>query len=123
MAPLGGHKGYALAVAVEILCGVLSGIWPPPVSSNLVAALRVESFLPLAVFHESLAGLERAIKTGPTRSGVEEIRLPGEGSHERKQQTETAGVRVTQGLWRELLALARELRVSPPELLVPGAHC
>jgi L-2-hydroxycarboxylate dehydrogenase (NAD+) len=29
LAPLGGHKGYALAVAVEILCGVLGGIWPP----------------------------------------------------------------------------------------------
>jgi LDH2 family malate/lactate/ureidoglycolate dehydrogenase len=115
LAPLGGHKGYALAVAVEILCGVLSGPWPPPVSSALVAALRVDAFLPLDAFTRSLADLERAIKAGPTRPGFDEIRLPGEGSASRRRRAETAGVRVAERLWRELVALGRELRVEPPE--------
>jgi L-2-hydroxycarboxylate dehydrogenase (NAD+) len=41
LAPLGGHKGYTLAIAVEILCGVLAGMWPPETSANFVGALRV----------------------------------------------------------------------------------
>lgn len=114
LAPLGGHKGYALAVAVEILCGVLSGLWPPPVSSSFVAAIRVEAFQPLDVFHESLARLEAAIKSGPTRPGFEEMRLPGEGSARRLRRSKADGVRVAGGLWRELETLAREADVVPP---------
>ena len=44
LAPLGGHKGYGLALAVEILCGVLSGMWPPSGGAILVGAVRVEAF-------------------------------------------------------------------------------
>ncbi len=116
LAPLGGHKGYALAVAVEILCGVLAGIWPPDPSANFVGAIRVDAFLPLDTYYESLAGLAGAIKTGPTRPGFDEISLPGEGSARRKGRSDADGVRVSPELWQEITAVARELGVMPPSM-------
>jgi LDH2 family malate/lactate/ureidoglycolate dehydrogenase len=111
LAPLGGHKGYALAVAIEILCGVLGGMWPPQASVNLVGAIRVEAFLPLSDYYRSLDALVDEIKAGPMAPGIEEILLPGEGSVRRKTRTAADGVFVPAELWREISALAQEMGV------------
>jgi LDH2 family malate/lactate/ureidoglycolate dehydrogenase len=112
LAPLGGHKGYALAVAVEILCGVLAGIWPPETSSNFVGALRVDAFLPRDDYEESLAGLIERVKSVPPRPGAGEVRMPGEGSAARGAAAQRAGVTVAAELWSEIVALARQLDVD-----------
>jgi LDH2 family malate/lactate/ureidoglycolate dehydrogenase len=112
LAPLGGHKGYALAIAIEILCGVLGGMWPPEASVNLVGAIRVEAFLPLAEYYRSLDALISEIKAGPMAPGIEEILLPGEGSAQRKTRTAATGVSVPIELWREIADLARKLGVQ-----------
>lgn len=112
LAPLGGHKGYALAVAVEILCGVLAGLWPPETSANLVGAIRVEAFLPLDAYNESLEGLAAEIKEGRTRPGFQEILLPGEGSARRGAASVAGGVRVPAEMWQEICDLARRLGVE-----------
>jgi LDH2 family malate/lactate/ureidoglycolate dehydrogenase len=112
LAPLGGHKGYALAVAIEILCGVLGGQWPPPASVNLVGAIQVEAFLPLDEYYRSLEALVAEIKAGPLAPNVEEVLLPGEGSVKRKARTAATGITVTPSLWREISELAHELGVE-----------
>jgi len=114
LAPLGGHKGYALAVAIEILCGVLAGVWPPASSANFVGAIRVEAFLPRETYEQSLAGLVDEIKAVPTRAGVDEVRLPGEGSAARKRRSAIDGLRIAPELWGELTQLARSLNVEHP---------
>jgi len=114
LAPMGGHKGYALAVAVEILCGVLAGIWPPATSANLVGAIRVDAFLPLDTYYQSLSGLAQAMTSGPTRPGVDEIHVPGEGSAARKRRSIEEGLRIPAELWGEIAALARALHVAHP---------
>ncbi|MDR7420630.1 MAG: Ldh family oxidoreductase [Armatimonadota bacterium] len=120
LAPLGGHKGYALAVAVEILCGVLQGLWPPDTSGNFVGAIRVEAFLPLDTYHASLDGLIGQIKGGPTRPGVAEILLPGEGSDRRGRASAAHGVMVAAEMWQEITSLARRLGVAHPLLAAAG---
>ena len=114
LAPLGGHKGYALAVAVEVLCGVLAGMWPPDPSANFIGAIRIEAFLPLETYYESLAGLSREITAGPTRPGFDEISLPGEGSARRQQRSSAEGVRVAPEVWQEIAVVARELGIITP---------
>jgi LDH2 family malate/lactate/ureidoglycolate dehydrogenase len=116
LAPLGGHKGYSLAVAVEILCGVLAGIWPPANSANLIGAIRVESFLPLETYYQSLDGLIREIKGGPVRPGADAVRLPGEGSVKRGERSAAEGLDIAPALWSEVAGLARELGVQHPTL-------
>jgi L-2-hydroxycarboxylate dehydrogenase (NAD+) len=124
LAPLGGHKGYALAVAVEILCGVLAGPWPPPTSANLVGAIRVDAFLPLEEYYDSLAGLAAGISSGPLRRGGREIRLPGEGSAARRRRSASQGLRIPGELWADVAGLAGILGVRHPllEAWAPAAN-
>jgi LDH2 family malate/lactate/ureidoglycolate dehydrogenase len=111
LAPLGGHKGYALAVAIEILCGVLGGMWPPAASVNLVGAIRVEAFLPREEYERSLDALIAAIKAGPVGPESEEILLPGEGSASRKARSDAEGLSVPSSLWSEITDLARAMGI------------
>lgn len=116
LAPLGGHKGYALAVALEILCGVLAGIWPPESSANFVGAIDVEAFLPRETYEQSLAGLAEEITSGPRRRGVDAIHLPGEGSAARKRRSAARGLMVSPEMWAEIAALAAGAGVTHPLL-------
>lgn len=116
LAPLGGHKGYALAVALEILCGVLQGLWPPRTAADFVGAMRVEAFLRVETYEESLEAFIAAVKRSPRRAGVEEILLPGEGSARRARGSAARGVMVSAPLWQEIREAARDLRVEDPLL-------
>ena len=116
LAPLGGHKGYALAVAIEILCAVLAGA--PTSSGSFVAALRIGAFLPAEEYLRCLAALAEDIVGGPQRPGFDAIRLPGEGSAAHRAEAEGRGVRVPAPAWRALADIAAELNVSHP--LLPG---
>lgn len=112
LAPLGGHKGYALAIAVEILCGVLAGMWPPETSANFVGALRVDAFQARDTYEQSLSGLVGRVKAVRPRPGISEILLPGEGGAARGAAARRAGVTVAAELWREIVVLARKLNVE-----------
>ncbi|MDR7422207.1 MAG: Ldh family oxidoreductase [Armatimonadota bacterium] len=122
LAPLGGHKGYALALAIEILCGVLPGLWPPEASGNVVGAIHIEAFLPREAYGHALGELAARVKRGPTRPGVDEILLPGEGSARRAAASAARGVTVAKEVWAEIHDLASELGVRHPLLeTAPGA--
>jgi LDH2 family malate/lactate/ureidoglycolate dehydrogenase len=112
LAPLGGHKGYALALAIEILCGVLGGIWPPKSGATLVGAIRVEAFQPLADYHQSLENLLSEISSGPTAPDTDAILIPGEGSAQRYQRSLDNGLHVPEELWQDIKSLAGDLGVK-----------
>lgn len=114
----GGHKGFGLALAIDVLCGVLpggafgqelSGAWGerPGVAKigHLLAALRIRSFGPLARFKsrmdEMLGKLTR----------LEEPRLfyPGEPEHEAERDRRANGILLPGELAFELSRLARSL--------------
>lgn len=89
--PLGGPKGYGLAMIVETLCGVLSGAAVGPAIGNMytdfskpqnsghwLLALDINRFLPLAEFLDRMAlliGLAHGTPPAPGSSGV---LIPGE---------------------------------------------
>jgi LDH2 family malate/lactate/ureidoglycolate dehydrogenase len=112
LAPLGGHKGYALALAVEILCGVLSGIWPPAEGAIFMGAIRVEAFQPLDDYYRSLENLLGEISTGPTAPQTETILIPGEGSIKRRERNIENGLQVPDELWKDIVDLSGALGVK-----------
>jgi LDH2 family malate/lactate/ureidoglycolate dehydrogenase len=112
LAPLGGHKGYALALAVEILCGVLGGIWPPVGGGVLVGAIRVEAFQPLDEYYRSVENLLGEICSGPTAPNTNAILIPGEGSARRHKRSIDNGLYVPEELWKDIVNLAGELGVK-----------
>ena len=89
--PLGGAKGYGLALVVELLTGVLSGAaWGPGVVNGignpdrpqrmgqLVLAFRADLFCPLDELRRRIDEMVARLKEVRRADGVREILAPGE---------------------------------------------
>ena len=125
--PLGfpgtGHKGFGLAVAVDILAGALSGAGctrrDPLEGGNalLMVAVNVAAFVPLDEFLEEVGQFAERVKSAPPADGFEEVVLPGEKSHRVREQRLRAGMPVDASAWEQIRAVAGELGVALPEPL------
>lgn len=124
--PLGGHKGFGLALAVDVLAGALSGAGcsrgNAPVSGNalFILVLRPESFLPPAEFVDEVDRLIDWVKSSPPAPGFTEVLVPGERAHRTREERQRDGVEVDATAWEQIKALAGELGVTAPEPLADG---
>jgi LDH2 family malate/lactate/ureidoglycolate dehydrogenase len=83
---LGGHKGYGLALMVEILCGVLSGAafglafveQGLEVPMNLGRAISLEAFSQVERFKDSMDDMLAALKASSPAQGQERVYTAGE---------------------------------------------
>lgn len=114
LAPLGGHKGYALAVVVELLCGALGGEYPPRSGAMFLAAINPGSLTTGPEYGAAVTEMERWITSSAPRQGFDEVLLPGAGSARRKVSSEADGVAVSGPVWQDVLDLAAELGVAVP---------
>jgi LDH2 family malate/lactate/ureidoglycolate dehydrogenase len=121
---MAGHKGYALALMVEVFSGILSGAaFGPAVGSmyrNMDRSQDVGHFfclMDIAAFMEPsefIARLDRAIdeiKACRRRPGVQEILVPGERSHRVRLENLRKGVPLDGETVRELEGLCAELDI------------
>jgi uncharacterized oxidoreductase len=116
--PLGGgegHKGYGLAVIVEILCGLLTGLGfgvEPSGRHNdgcFMAVFNVDAFRPLARFKAEVAEFARYLKATPAAEGSSGVYYPGEIEHRRATERRAQGIEVEDATWKRLAALARDI--------------
>ncbi len=112
--PMAAHKGYGLALAVDILAGALSGTgtggaigWEP--QGVALMALDPAAFGDPARFRAEVDGLVARIKAIPKAAGVAEILVPGEREVRLAAERERSGVPIDDEVWKDLGALAREL--------------
>jgi LDH2 family malate/lactate/ureidoglycolate dehydrogenase len=116
--PFGGPKGSGLAVAIDVLCGVLTGAgfgpsvrsmyddWSKPQNvGHFFLALDIERFMPLAAFVERASQYVGLMKNQPRAPGVDEILYAGEPEHRRAQAGRRDGVALHESLVRDLQAL------------------
>ena len=80
---LGGHKGFGLALAVDILCGVLSGngytpIVPDGSMSHFILAVDIAAMRPLEDFKGEMDDMIDAFHTSPKAPGHDRIYIAGE---------------------------------------------
>jgi len=125
--PLGGYKGYALAVMVEVLCGVLAGAGV----RHSVGGLYAEKDIPQDVGHFHLAidpertvGRERfgavldtmlaELRAIAPAAGHDEVLAPGDPELRAQARRERDGVPITPALWKTLNELSAELGVPVP---------
>lgn len=123
--PVGGPKGYGLALILEILTGVLTN---SPVSKEIKSmysleesqkiehifmAINVNSLINLESYNERVEQLLDYVKNADKCNGVEEILIPGEIENRCHQKRVNEGINISEELLNELNALAQELGVEP----------
>jgi LDH2 family malate/lactate/ureidoglycolate dehydrogenase len=117
----GEHKGYGLAVLVEVLSGILSGAAVGPDRSSgadqnvghFFLALDVRAFRPDG-FHQRMDGMLAALLDCPSRSPGEGVRYAGHGRARRQQERLRSGVPLPESLVDSLCELGKRLNVPAP---------
>jgi len=129
LAPIGGYKGYGISLAVDLLCGVLTGsnygahfpgfladnMTEPTDVGSVFAALNVESFMNLSEFKAAIDLALQEIKTSTKAEGVERIYIPGEIEFEMKTERLRNGIPIPETVVRDFIALGRELAIPFPQ--------
>lgn len=120
--PMAGHKGYGLAILVEILSAVLTGAaftsdvkgWitelpePPGIGHSFIA-IDIGQFMPIEEFKRRMDEMIRRIRTAPTAKGAEPILLPGEMEHEKRKRAKTEGIALPEVILASLEQLSQEV--------------
>jgi LDH2 family malate/lactate/ureidoglycolate dehydrogenase len=122
--PMGGHRGFGLALMWEVLTGVLSGnerfastITPlaelarPQSVAHFYLAIDPRVATPLAQFTERLDALVGRVHASPPAAGVARVFVPGEQGYATMRQREREGIAVLPERARELAALGEDLGV------------
>ena len=116
--PAGGHKGSGLALLVDVLGGIVTGVGCPscdqftPLNGVFFLVLDPACMRARDEVDRDLASLVRAIKATPPAAGFDEVLLPGEPEQRNRARQAEAGVMVDEPAWRSLKGAAEELEVS-----------
>ncbi len=123
MAPVGGPKGYGLAVVLDALCGVLTGALfgqdvrrggipnTPQAMGQLFMALDIGHMLPVDEFKQRMDVQIRQMRTSEKAKGVERIYLPGEIELERKENFLRDGIAFATQIVEDLDSMAETLGI------------
>ena len=116
--PIGGPKGYGLALLFGLLAGTLNGaafgrdvidfnhdFSSPTNTGHLIMAVNIAAFADVQKFKEMVDEIWEVMKSSPKLPGADEIRLPGERSAKVYEDRIANGI----PLGRELLLALDEL--------------
>lgn len=123
--PIGGYKGYGLALIIGLLAGNLNGAamgkdvidfnnddTSETNTGHAIVAINIEAFQDLKEFKLGMDTLIRDIRGSQRLPGVDRIRLPGEGTHKARADREKNGIPMPPALLTALDQLAAELKVD-----------
>jgi LDH2 family malate/lactate/ureidoglycolate dehydrogenase len=118
--PLGGVKGYALAVAIELFSGVLSGaafgknvqsIYEDDTGTANVGhhfvLVHIPHILPYSVYLDRIEQFLKELKAVPLAKHAEAIYYPGERRYQRYIQRKRNGIPLTEEIVEELNQTAK----------------
>ncbi|RMF40118.1 MAG: Ldh family oxidoreductase [Alphaproteobacteria bacterium] len=124
--PIGGPKGYGLALVFGILAGTLNGaafgrdvvdfnadVRSTTNTGHFIIALDIGAFTDPERFKEGIDEVWAEMKSSPLLPGFDEIRLPGEGLARTMAARRRDGILIPAPLQARLAALADELGVAP----------
>jgi LDH2 family malate/lactate/ureidoglycolate dehydrogenase len=120
--PLGGsreggsHKGYGLAILVEILCGVLTGTMTALNANqdprgHFFGAIRVDTFRPVDEFKRDMDRLIRELKATPPIKGQERVYVAGEIEFETAEERTERGIPLLPSVLKGLRDVSEQLGV------------
>jgi LDH2 family malate/lactate/ureidoglycolate dehydrogenase len=126
--PIGGPKGYGLALVFGLLAGTLNGAAfgrdvidfnadavTPTNTGQLIVAISIAAFADVDAFKRGVDAAIAAMHGSPTLPGVRAVRVPGERSHAVRREREGEGIPIHAGLAAALGSLGRSLGVNYPQ--------
>jgi ureidoglycolate dehydrogenase (NAD+) len=136
--PMAGHKGYGLAVLVEILSAVLTGaamlsqvkswvldIAEPTNEGHAFMAIDIGQMMPIEEFKARMDSMIREIKSAPLAKGAHRIYLPGEMEWEKYNVALREGIILPPDVVASLRGLAEDVGLDPARFnltLMKGAR-
>ena len=124
--PIGGAKGYGLALIFGILAGTLNGaaFGKDVVDMNadkitetntgqFIIALDIAAFMDVDTFKRQIDDVIAQMHGSATLAGVERVRLPGEGSNAAIAERTANGIPLPSPLLEGLRKVADDLGVAP----------
>jgi L-2-hydroxycarboxylate dehydrogenase (NAD+) len=120
--PLGGsreggsHKGYGLAIFVEILCGVLTGTMTAlnadqDPRGHFFGAISVDTFRPVDEFKRDMDRLVRELKSTPPIEGQNRVYVAGEIEYETAEERTERGIPLLPSVLKGLRDVSEQLGV------------
>lgn len=123
--PMAQHKGYAIAVMMDMLSGILSGsafgagVHGPyrtehrSGAGQFMIALNIAAFMPLSEFGERMERYVTELKSVPLAQGFEEIVYPGELEARSEARNRAEGILLPEDT-RGFAKLADTFGLQPP---------
>ena len=123
--PVGGPKGYAISMFIDILAGVLTGAgfgkyvnnmyenWDEPQNvGHIFIAIDINRFIPIQFFKERMDRYINEIKAEPKADGVEEILIPGEIEFRKVIERKNNGIELPSKVVQELDEIGKRYSVD-----------
>jgi L-2-hydroxycarboxylate dehydrogenase (NAD+) len=124
--PIGGYKGYGLALVTGLIAGTLNGasmgkdvidfnrdIAGPTNTGQAFVAVDIAAFGDVDAFKASVDTLVRDLRGSTRMPGVERIWLPGEQSNAKRIRYARDGIPIVVPLMDTLDRLAAEMSIAP----------
>jgi len=94
---IGSHKGYGLAVMVDVMCGILGGdppgfLRPSPDVSHHFTAYRIDAFTDLEGFKDRMDVFMKGLRETPPAPGQERVLYAGLQEHEIEVERRKRGI-------------------------------
>jgi L-2-hydroxycarboxylate dehydrogenase (NAD+) len=123
--PIGGYKGYGLALIVGLLAGTLQGaamgkqvidfnkdFVSTTNTGQAILVIDLRAFGDPAFFKAAVDTVVRDIRNSERMPHVDRIWLPGEQSHQRRLHNQAHGIPLAPAVLAELAALAADLGIA-----------
>ncbi|MCL5103627.1 MAG: Ldh family oxidoreductase [Armatimonadetes bacterium] len=120
--PMAGHKGYGIALMIEILCAALTGaqmmdevkLWleehPGPLSQgHAFIAINAGAMMPIDLFKARVDRVIREIKQSPKAKGADRIYLPGEIEWDKRERALAEGMQLPEHVGDRLIGLSEDI--------------
>ncbi len=115
---MGSHKGYGLALMVEILGSLLSGAVPHALDSSsgykhYFAAYNIAAFTDVEQFKENMDQMLRSLRSTKTAQGHDRVLYPGLLEYEEEQERRSLGIPLHKEVIQWFGHIASELGIPP----------
>jgi L-2-hydroxycarboxylate dehydrogenase (NAD+) len=123
---LGSHKGYGLAMFIDIMCSVLAGAVPAGFSgrgpgNHFVAAYNIAAFTDVNEFKDRMDWYLAEMEATPPAPGYDRVMTPGQEEAEMEVERNAKGIPLHFEVMGWLETICKELNVpfSGPEAPTP----